>query len=46
MGCYDANGAFTQVGVVSWGPSNKCANGIQVYTRVSKYRKWIAKNSA
>ena len=46
MGCYDDNGDFTQVGVVSWGPSNKCAKGIQVYTRVSRYLRWIKTNSA
>ena len=46
MGCYDDTGTFTQVGVVSWGPSLRCKKGKQVYTRVSKYLKWIRKKKA
>ena len=45
MGCYDNNGTFTQVGVVSWS-KGKCRHGKQVYTRVSKYLKWIRKKKA
>ena len=41
MGCYDEEGAFTQVGIVSWGPSRMCSNGRQVFTRVSRYTDWI-----
>ena len=45
LGCYAANGDFTQVGVFSYSPMMTCSATPQVFTRVSKYRAWIESNT-
>ena len=44
LGCYNNQGTFRQVGVMSWGPNRMCSHGRSVFTRVSKYRDWIISN--
>ena len=46
MGCFDVSGVFHQVGIVSWGPTQDCSLGVDVYVRVSAYLDWITANQA